>query len=160
RGQGEQGGSPGSGLRRGALPDRAGAAPRQRPGDRVRERRDPAALDLRRGARARRGGAAVNGVEALRAVEPPVKVFVAATGAGAGIQPSPWRVPGSSAFLAGAAFPYAAHETERLLGFRPARFCDDDAALELAVAAYLRARETIVAEGPAGARAVGVGLTA
>ena len=68
----------------------------------------------------------MTGVEALRGLERPPKVFVAATGAGAGIQASLWSVPGSSAFLAGAAFPYAAHETERLLGFRPERFCDED----------------------------------
>ena len=105
----------------------------------------------------------MTGVEALRGLERPPKVFVAATGAGAGIQASLWSVPGSSAFLAGAAFPYAAHETERLLGFRPARFCDEDAAVELAIAAYLRAREATLAEtaaASASARAIGVGLTA
>jgi hypothetical protein len=105
----------------------------------------------------------VTGVAALRALRPPPKVFVAATGAGAGIQASLWSVPGSSAFLAGAAFPYAAHETERLLGFRPARFCDEDAAVELAMAAYLRGREAALAEtsdAPIKARVIGLGLTA
>lgn len=105
----------------------------------------------------------MTGVEALRRLERPPKVFVAATGAGAGIQASLWSVPGSSAFLAGAAFPYAAHETERLLGFRPERFCDEDAAVELAIAAYLRAREATLAETSGAsdrARAIGVGLTA
>ena len=102
----------------------------------------------------------MTGVDAL---DPPPKVFVAATGAGAGIQASLWSIPGSSAFLAGAAFPYAAHETERLLGFRPARFCDEDAAVELAIAAYLRACESARAEAAgatATARVVGLGLTA
>ena len=105
----------------------------------------------------------MTGVEALRGLERPPKVFLAATGAGAGIQASLWSVPGSSAFLAGAAFPYAAHETERLLGFRPARFCDEDAAVELAIAAYLRARVATLADmpgAPARTRAIGVGLTA
>ena len=105
----------------------------------------------------------MTGLEALRELSPTPKVFVAATGAGAGIQASLWSVPGSSAFLAGAAFPYAAHETERLLGFRPARFCDEDAAVELAIAAYLRGREAALAEtsgAPTKAPVVGLGLTA
>jgi hypothetical protein len=105
----------------------------------------------------------VTGVAALRDLQPIPKLFVAATGAGAGLQASLWSVPGSSAFLAGAAFPYAAHETERLLGFRPARFCDADAAVELAVAAYLRGREAAFADAsPAPIRTpvVGLGLTA
>jgi hypothetical protein len=105
----------------------------------------------------------MNGPGALRDLDPPVKVFAAATGAGAGIQSALWSVPGSSAFLAGAAFPYAGHETTRFLGFEPARFCDDDAALELAIAAYLRARETCCADardGRASAAALGLGLTA
>jgi len=102
------------------------------------------------------------GVAALRGLSPPVKVFAAATGAGAGVQAALWSVPGSSAFVAGAAFPYAPHEIERFLGFTPARFCDTDAALELAVAAYVRARETCLAEEAAGtgAGALGLGLTA
>src|SRR6185437_16960595 len=70
---------------------------------------------------------------------------------------------GSSAFLAGAAFPYAAHETQRLLGFRPARFCDEDAAVELAIAAYLRGREAAIAATTDAAgkeKVIGLGLTA
>lgn len=105
----------------------------------------------------------MTGLEALRGLRPPPKVFVAATGAGAGVQGSLWRVPGSSAFLVGAAFPYAAHETERFLGFRPARFCDEDAAVELAIAAYLRGREAALADasgGSGGAGVIGLGLTA
>ena len=105
----------------------------------------------------------MNGIAALRELSPIPKIFVAATGAGAGIQSSLWSVPGCSAFLAGAAFPYAAHETERLLGFRPARFCDAEAAVELAVAAYLRGRETALADtsgAPTKTRVISLGLTA
>jgi len=105
----------------------------------------------------------VTGVVALRGLSPTPKVFVAATGAGAGIQSSLWSVPGSSAFLAGAAFPYAAHETQRLLGFRPARFCAEDAAVELAIAAYLRGREASLAAATDTAskeKVIGLGLTA
>ena len=120
-------------------------------------------MELRRGSSARGSGDAVTGVAALRELRPTPKVFVAATGAGAGVQASLWSVPGSSAFLAGAAFPYAAHEAERFLGFRPERFCDEQAAVELAIAAYLRAREATLAEAagtPTKARIVGLGLTA
>jgi hypothetical protein len=104
----------------------------------------------------------VTGVEALRELRPTPRVFVAATGAGAGIQAELWRVPGSSAFLVGAAFPYAEHETTKLLGFTPAKFCDEDAAVQLAIAAYLRAREAAIAEGAKGpdTTALGLGLTA
>ena len=104
----------------------------------------------------------MTGIAALRELKPTPKVFVAATGAGAGIQSSLWSVPGSSAFLAGAAFPYAAHETERLLGFRPARFCDEEAAVELAITTYLRGRETALAEsgGQTKTPIIGLGLTA
>jgi hypothetical protein len=104
----------------------------------------------------------VTDVEALLGLHPPARVFVAATGAGAGIQASLWSVPGSSAFLVGAAFPYAAHEAERFLGFRPARFCDEDTAVELAIAAYLRGQEAALADasGPGKASVIGLGLTA
>ena len=97
--------------------------------------------------------------EALRTLDPRTVVFVAATGAGAGMQAALWEVPGSSAYLAGAAFPYAAHEVERFLGFRPARFCAEETALDLAIAAYLRAREAAGAEESA-AVPLGLGLTA
>jgi hypothetical protein len=97
----------------------------------------------------------VNAVALLRGVRPPPRIFVAATGAGAGVQRALWSVPGASDFLVGAAFPYAASETARFLGFSPARHCDPDAALELAMASYLRAREA----GAAG-EAIGLGLTA
>jgi hypothetical protein len=105
----------------------------------------------------------VTGLERLRSLDPPAKIFVAATGAGAGVQRALWSVPGASAFFVGAAFPYAAAETARLLGFEPARYCDPAAALELAMAAYLRAREAEAAQaewGAAAPPAIGLGLTA
>lgn len=83
----------------------------------------------------------------------PARVFIAATGAGAGIQKTLWEVPGVSKFLVGAAFPYAAEESSRLIGFTPTSFCSPDMALDLAMAAFMRAARV-------GARAVGVGLTA
>lgn len=84
----------------------------------------------------------------------PSRVFIVATGAGAGIQKTLWEVPGVSKFLVGAAFPYAAEESSRLLGFTPTSFCSAEMALDLAMAAFMRA-----ARG-APARAVGIGLTA
>jgi nicotinic acid mononucleotide adenylyltransferase len=84
------------------------------------------------------------------------RVFVVATGAGAGIQEVLWRLPGCSSFLAGAAFPYDAGEVEDFLGLRPARFASEDTAIDLAHAAYLRALD-VSAPHP---RAIGLGLTA
>ena len=54
----------------------------------------------------------------------------------------------------GAAFPYAAEESSRLLGFTPMSFCAPEMALDLAMAAFMRA-----ARGST-TRAVGIGLTA
>lgn len=82
------------------------------------------------------------------------RVFLAATGAGAGIQRALWEVPGISKLLVGAAFPYAADETARFLGFTPERYCCEEASVDLATAAFmLAARED-------GSTAVGIGLTA
>lgn len=83
-----------------------------------------------------------------------VSIHVIATGAGAGLQQALWSVPGSSAYLSGASFPYAQEETEELLGFKPERFCDETAAIDLASAAYMKAYRW---NGP---KPVGFGLTA
>jgi hypothetical protein len=84
------------------------------------------------------------------------RVFVAATGAGAGIQELLWRVPGCSSFFVGATFPYDAREIEAFLGFRPARFACEETAIDLAHAAYLHALDVATPD----AMAAGVGLTA
>ncbi len=83
-----------------------------------------------------------------------VSIHVIATGAGAGIQQALWSVPGSSAYLSGASFPYAMEETEELLGFKPEHFCDEAAAIDLASAAYMKAYRW------GGKRPVGLGITA
>lgn len=68
-----------------------------------------------------------------------VNIHVIATGAGAGIQNTLWKTPGSSAYLSGASFPYSPEEQEELLGFMPEHFCSEEAAVDLASAAYMKA---------------------
>ena len=83
-----------------------------------------------------------------------VNIHVIATGAGAGLQQRLWEVPGSSAYLAGCSFPYAAEEQEELLGFMPEHFCSEEAAVDLASAAYMKAYKF------GGKKPIGVGITA
>jgi hypothetical protein len=83
-----------------------------------------------------------------------INVHVISTGGGAGVQQLLWEVPGSSAYLSGASFPYAAEEQEELLGFMPEHFCSEDAAIDLASAAYMKAYKF------GGKKPVGVGITA
>jgi nicotinic acid mononucleotide adenylyltransferase/nicotinamide mononucleotide (NMN) deamidase PncC len=82
------------------------------------------------------------------------RIFLACTGAGAGAQQELWKVPGCSAYFAGAAFPYGEDQTTDFLGFRPERFCSRETAIDLAMAAYQRAWDGH------GCEAIGVGLTA
>lgn len=83
-----------------------------------------------------------------------VSIHVIATGGGAGLQQNLWSIPGSSAYLSGASFPYATEETEELLGFKPESFCSEDAAIDLASAAYMKAYRL------GGKKPVGLGITA
>jgi nicotinamide mononucleotide (NMN) deamidase PncC len=83
-----------------------------------------------------------------------VNIHIIATGAGAGLQQRLWEVPGSSAYLSGCSFPYAAEEQEELLGFMPEHFCSEEAAIDLASAAYMKAYKF------GGKKPIGVGLTA
>jgi cytidylyltransferase-like protein len=83
-----------------------------------------------------------------------VNIHVVATGAGAGIQNELWEIPGSSAYLSGASFPYDQAEQEELLGFMPEHFVSEEAAVDLASAAYMKAYKF------GGKKPVGVGLTA
>ena len=68
-----------------------------------------------------------------------VNIHVIATGAGAGLQKLLWDVPGCSAYLSGCSFPYSNDEQEDLLGFMPEHFCSEEAAVDLASAAYMKA---------------------
>ena len=83
----------------------------------------------------------------------PVRVYIVATGAGAGIQNKLWSTPGVSSVLAGASFPYAQDRTDALLGFKPDGYCNENTAIDLALAAYLRADDGTKAP-------IGLGLTA
>jgi hypothetical protein len=65
--------------------------------------------------------------------------YLIATGAGAGVQNRIWETPGCSAYFVGASFPYATEETDDLLGFKPVSYCSEDTAIQLAMAAYMRA---------------------
>ncbi len=83
-----------------------------------------------------------------------VSIHVICTGAGAGLQKMLWEVPGSSAYLSGASFPYRPEETVKTLGFTPDSFCSPDTAVDLACVAYQRAYSF------GEKRPVGLGLTA
>ena len=82
------------------------------------------------------------------------RCYLVCTGAGAGLQKILWEVPGISAVLVGAEFPYAPEATDRFLGFKPAKYCSEDTAILLALEAYSRAYVLN------GSEAIGVGLTA
>src|SRR5271165_5089712 len=83
-----------------------------------------------------------------------VNIHVVATGAGAGLSQLLWEVPGSSAYLSGCSFPYSQDEQEEVLGFMPEHFCSEEAAVDLASAAYMKAYKF------GGKKPVGMGLTA
>src|SRR5277367_5292710 len=83
-----------------------------------------------------------------------INLHVIATGGAAGAQQLLWGVPGSSAYLGGASFPYAPEEQEELLGFMPEHFCSEVAAVDLASAAYMKAYKF------GGKKPVGIGITA
>lgn len=83
-----------------------------------------------------------------------VSIHVIATGGGAGLQQQLWETPGSSAYLSGCNFPYAMEEQEELLGFMPEHFVSEEAAIDLASAAYMKAYRF------GGKNPIGLGLTA
>ena len=83
-----------------------------------------------------------------------VSIHIIASGAGAGLQQMLWEVPGSSAYLSGASFPYRQAETDKTLGFTPTSYCSPESAVDLACVAYQRAFSF------GGKKPVGLGLTA
>ena len=83
-----------------------------------------------------------------------VSMHIAATGGGAGFIQKLWEVPGSSSYLSGFSFPYSKEEQIEFLGFTPEHFCSEEAAVDLASAAYMKAYQF------GGKKPVGIGLTA
>lgn len=83
-----------------------------------------------------------------------VNIHVVATGGGAGLQQFLWEIPGSSAYLSGGSFPYDQAEQEEFLGFMPKQFCSEEAAIDLASAAYMKAYKF------GGKKPVGLAITA
>lgn len=87
----------------------------------------------------------------------PVRIFVAAAGAGAGIQQILWdpNFGGSSKIFAGAAFPYSKEASVDFLGYEPKNFVCLDEAVDLAISAYIKADN-----GDPTKQFIGLGLTA
>lgn len=95
-------------------------------------------------------------LERIRDGERHLSVHFAASGAGAGTQGLVWAVPGCSKILSGGGFPYRQHETdEHTLGFSPGQYAAESTAVDLAIAAFLRA---VPREGSV--EPIGVGLAA
>jgi nicotinic acid mononucleotide adenylyltransferase len=85
----------------------------------------------------------------------PVRCYVAASGAGSGIQEALWSVPGASKFLVGAQFPYSKEDMTRFLGFCPDKFLCEQTAMDMAIRSYLLADN-----GDPNIKPVGLGITA
>lgn len=64
------------------------------------------------------------------------RIYIAATGAGAGAQNEIWKTPGCSSYFAGATFPYGEDQLEEFIGYRPDKFVHPDVAIEMAMRAY------------------------
>jgi len=91
--------------------------------------------------------------EAAKLLDTDHRIYIVASGAGAGIQKILWDVPGISKVLVGAEFPYAQEASDRFLGFTPESYSSKETAVAMALEAYLRAFQ------PGGAPPVGLGLT-
>lgn len=84
-----------------------------------------------------------------------IRLFVAASGAGATLQGRLWETPGASNFLVGAAFPYDTEATTEFLGYRPEKFVAVETALDLARTSFMKACRATEGKSP-----VGLGITA
>jgi len=85
-----------------------------------------------------------------------VRLFVFATGAGAGAQKTLWDIPGCSSFLVGAGFTYDTKLTSKIIGYTPKQFASLDTAAELAMAAYMEAYDPTLKDHDT----IGIGLSA
>lgn len=82
------------------------------------------------------------------------RIYLACTGAGAGLQNLLWEVPGISSVFVGASFPYEREAAQDFLHFDPGTYCSPTMAVALAMESFYRA----IKEGGTGP--VGIGLTA
>lgn len=67
------------------------------------------------------------------------RIYICASGAGAGIQNYLWEVPGCSKYFIGASFPYATKEMDEFLGYKPEKYCSRKTAIQIAFESYYRA---------------------
>ncbi len=67
------------------------------------------------------------------------KIFIATTGAGAGIQQRIWETPGISKSFVGSCFPYSEGELEYFVGHQIDKYCSEATAIEMAMTAFMRA---------------------
>lgn len=82
-----------------------------------------------------------------------VAIYLATTGAAAGLQQALWAPPGASAWLAGSSFPYDTHMLVEFLGFDPAKYVCHKTAIYMAQEAFMRAVRT------GRKRPIGLGIT-
>ncbi|MBI2195513.1 MAG: hypothetical protein HYU48_00500 [Candidatus Levybacteria bacterium] len=86
------------------------------------------------------------------------KIFIATTGAGAGITQLIWRTPGISRILIGTSFPYHRKEFQKFIGREfEGPYVSETAAVALALASYER---VLSAEDSLTNLPIGIGLTA
>ena len=82
-------------------------------------------------------------LEAIRDHKPGINLYLACTGAGAGLQKILWDIPGASSFLVGCSFPYATRDTDEFLGFETdTGYCNQEMAMNMAIESYYRAIKT------------------
>ena len=87
-------------------------------------------------------------------------LYVSAAGAGLRLQTALWDVPGASRWLVGFSTPYARTQLQSFIGHEPdSNYVSSEVALDLAMAAFLRAAEHQVVEGLPGSP-IGLGITA
>lgn len=94
--------------------------------------------------------------ESIRDSDKKPWIFVVSTGGGVRVPAYLWDLPGISSCLAGSAFTYSCHETDKFLQFKPDKYCSEDTAINMAMTAYMRACESL----PHGRIPVGLAVTA
>ncbi len=75
------------------------------------------------------------------------RIYIAATGAGAGAQNMIWQTPGCSKYFTGATFPYGHEQLTDFLGYAPEKSVCEDVAIEMAMMAYYNAYQYGISNG-------------